>query len=138
MKRSRVIQREAVCLQADAIEVTQANDKRNLGRIFETLNPAEQQSLLAFAEFLQSRNRPETPEPEQLTTPLPIPRPSQETVVSAIKRLTKTYPMLDIARLLNEVSVLMSQHVLQGQAENQVVDELEQLFLRHYQNKDQP
>ena len=92
--------------------------------------------MLAFAEFLQSRTRPETP--EQLATPLPIPRPPQETVISAIKRLTKTYPMLDIVRLLNEVSVLMSQHVLQGQAENQVVDELEQLFLRHYQNRDQP
>lgn len=116
--------------------MTQANEKRRLGSIFETLNPAEQQSLLAFAEFLVGRICPKTL--EEITTPLPIPRPQQETVVNAIKRLTKTYPMLDISRLFNEVSLLMSQHLLQGQAENLIVDELEQLFSRHYQNTGQP
>jgi hypothetical protein len=43
-----------------------------------------------------------------------MPRPSQESVVAAIKRLSKTYEMLDRGPMLNETSALMSAHVLQG------------------------
>ena len=54
-------------------------------------------------------------------------------MIGAIKRLNASYPMLESRRLLDETSLLMSQHVLQGRDVNQVIDELEQLFRRHYE-----
>lgn len=95
-----------------------------LGRL-----PGEQgQALLEYAEFLLTRHggSPEIPDP------LAIPRPANESVVRAIKRLRETYPMLDPAKLLNETSILMTQHVTQGRDGVQVIDELEILFRSHY------
>lgn len=84
--------------------------------------------LLAFAEFLLARQeRPIVP-----TEPLPIARPEGESVVRAIRRLSATYPMLDRAQMLNETSVLMTQHVLEGRPPAEVIDELEALFRVHY------
>jgi hypothetical protein len=40
--------------------------------------------------------------------------------------------MLERGDLLHEASSLMSAHVLQGRAAAQVIDELEDLFARHY------
>jgi len=67
------------------------------------------------------------------TQPRYTPRPEQESVVAAIKRLNATYFMLeDHAGLLNEASVLMTQHVMQGRDINEVIDELETVFARFY------
>jgi hypothetical protein len=55
-----------------------------------------------------------------------------ETVVAAIRRLSASYPMLDRRRLLNTTSSLMAQHILQGRAAAEVIDQLEQAFLEHY------
>ena len=41
--------------------------------------------------------------------------------------------MLDRSRMLNETSSLMTQHVIHGRAAGEVIDELEQLFRRHYE-----
>ena len=41
--------------------------------------------------------------------------------------------MLDKAELLNETSVLMTQHIMQGRPADEVIDELEHVFLNHYQ-----
>ena len=65
--------------------------------------------------------------------PQPIPRPESETVVGAIKRLSATFPMLDRAKLLNETSVLVTQHVMRGRDATEVIEELEVLFRRHYE-----
>ena len=42
--------------------------------------------------------------------------------------------MLDKPQLLNESSVLMTQHVMQGRDVNEVIDDLEVLFARFYQD----
>jgi hypothetical protein len=55
-------------------------------------------------------------------------RPAEESVVAAIKRLRRTYPMLDGGSLLNETSALMAAHVLQGRPAAEVIDALEALF----------
>lgn len=103
--------------------------QQRLVGLYRGLPEAEREMLLAFAEFLAARaGREDLPVPE----PEVIPRPQDETVVKAMKRLSSTYPMLDKARLLNETSVLMSQHMLQGRDAREVIDDLEEVFARHY------
>jgi hypothetical protein len=103
---------------------------RRLQEIFEQLPPAEQETLLAFAEFLYERAEIVS---KPLLEPVSIPRPSKESVVAAIKRLAKSYPMLEKKKMLDETSTLMSQHILQGRDAVKVIDELEVVFSRHYE-----
>ena len=102
---------------------------------FRRLMPEQRQSLLDFASFLASRAQAaEEPADEAPAEPLAIERPAQETVVAAMKRLSATYPMIDKALLLNDASALMAQHLLQGRAAAEVIDDLERLFLTHFEN----
>ncbi len=106
-------------------------DKR-LCALFTNLSEADRQTLLAFAEFLYARQQASSlPE---LAPPQPIPhaRPAQESVVAAIKRLAATYPMLDKSKMLHETAGLMTQHLMQGRAASEIIDELESVFLRYY------
>lgn len=90
--------------------------------------PETKEQVLAFAEFLSARmERPPAP-----VEPVVIPRPAEETVVKAIRRLAATYPMLDRGKMLSETSTLMSQHVLGGREAAEVIDELERLFQEHF------
>ena len=106
--------------------------EKRLLKLFDQLAAPERDMLLAFAEFLTARARGTDVE-EVPTQPLDLPRPENETIIAAIKRLNASYPMLESRRLLDETSLLMSQHVLQGRDVNEVIDELESLFLRHYE-----
>lgn len=108
-------------------------DERRLLKLFRRLDPADQETLLAFAAFLVERAQPASGggAPRE---PRHRPRPERETVVAAIKRLSLTYDMLDRGPMLNETSALMSAHVLQGRAATEVIDEIEALFARHYQD----
>lgn len=93
------------------------------------LPPEQAAQLLEYAEFLFQRHAV----PPEISERRVIPRPTEESVVRAIQRLRETYPMLDPTKLLNETSVLMSQHVMQGRDAVAVIDELEILFRRHYE-----
>jgi hypothetical protein len=110
--------------------VASANKKR-LAAIFQALPEGEAKSLLDYAEFLYARVEKTTT--SSSPAPADIPRPERESVVKAIKRLAATYPMVDRAKMLNETSVLMSQHVIQGRDAVEVIDELEILFRTHYE-----
>lgn len=103
----------------------------HLQRIVTQLSPADQQTLLAFAEFLQAR----APSPSLSPPPLPqvLPRPPEESVIAAIKRLARSYPMLEKAKMLDKTSTLMTEHILQGRDRVAVIDELEEIFLHHYE-----
>ncbi len=105
-------------------------DERSLLKHFRALPEAQQRSLLDYAEFLASRET--LPAEAVPTSPLDIPRPEKESVVAAIKRLRKTYPMLDPDALLDQTSGLMMQHMIHGRAAPEVIDELEALFARRY------
>jgi hypothetical protein len=104
-------------------------ENKRLSRIFQQLPKNQQQTLLSFAEFLHARLPKASPKLE----PELLPRPPNESVILAIKRLSKSYPMLDKAILLNETSRLMTEHIIQGRDKIEVIDELEALFLQHYQ-----
>ena len=67
------------------------------------------------------------PEPEK------IPRPAEERVVDALKRLSATYPMLDKKKLLDKASELVAQHVMFGKPAKQVIDEVESIFAAAYE-----
>jgi hypothetical protein len=104
-------------------------EDRKLLELFEQLAPEQQERLIAFAEFLSGGvTEPGTANRE----PAAIPRPENETVTMAIRRLVRTYPMLDRRKLMVEASEFMAQHALQARPAREVIDELEALFARHY------
>lgn len=100
---------------------------------FNKLETPEQETLLAFAEFLTHRNSSEDLPVAPLAKPQIIQRPETESVVAAIKRLSASYPMLEKPQLLNETSAIMTKHVMQGQEVEKAIDELEALFLQFYE-----
>lgn len=112
--------------------------EKRLAEIVQRLPAAQAQALLDFAEFLSIRHGAvavgdrEGAAVPGIQEPLDIPRPAEETVVKAVKRLRATYPMLDARKLLNETSALMTQHVMQGRDKVEVIEELEILFRTHY------
>ncbi|MCK9189542.1 hypothetical protein [Acidithiobacillus sp.] len=105
--------------------------ERHFLRVMRRLGSAEQEQVLTFAEFLNSRRQP-APEPT-LQKPNILPAKEGETVVGAIKRLRESYAMLDAKEMLNDTSGLMSRHVMGGEAAGTVIVELEMMFERHYQ-----
>ena len=111
------------------------DSKRLLG-IFRGLSETRQQALTEFAEFLASKESNESDNAPVLE-PLLIPRPEQENVVKAIKRLRQTYPMLDSSTLFNEASAQMTRHLMHGVPATEAIDELEQIFLKQYESSRQ-
>jgi len=111
-------------------------DQRRLLRLFSQLDQQGQASLMAFAEFLVSRDDAGSvaaTAPQVPAEPAPIPRPPQESVVAAMRRLSRTYHMLEKGDVLHHASALMGAHVLQGRPAVEVIDELEALFRREYE-----
>ena len=116
------------------------NIEKRLAEIVKRLPAAQAAALLEFAEFLLIRHgsagaatSPAAVAAAEIPTPLDIPRPAEESVVKAVKRLRATYPMLDARKLLNETSAIMTQHVMQGRDKGEVIEELEILFRVHYE-----
>lgn len=106
--------------------------ERQLVKCYRALEPADRDTLLAFGEFLASRGAGQRQATSAPLEPAPVPRPQAESVVGAIKRLSRQYYMLDRSAMLNDTSTLMGAHVLQGRPADAVIDELEALFARHY------
>jgi len=115
------------------------NIEKRLAEIVNRLPAAQATALLEFAEFLLIRHGSIGAEAAasvtaaEIPAPLDIPRPVEESVVKAVKRLRATYPMLDVRKLLNETSAIMTQHVMQGRNKIEVIKELEILFRAHYE-----
>ena len=116
------------------VKQTLPADQKKLLAAYVSLPQVKQQQLLEFAEFLTRKSVSAEAEAEATLSPavLDIPRPENETVVAAMRRLTTTYTMVDTDGLLDQASLLMSAHVLQGKSAEQVIDELELLFEKAY------
>ncbi len=112
-------------------------EQRQLLRLFTRLDDPRRASLQAFAEFLCQQQEEEAQDSERAAPepqiPQDIPRPDEESVVAAMRRLTRTFPMINRDALLDRATSLMTAHMLQGQPAAQVIDELEALFEEHYQ-----
>lgn len=112
-------------------QVKKAKPQKRLAELFDRLPETERKTLLDFAEFLAERAGHQAPAVPQ--EPLDIPRPAEENVVAAMKRLRETYPMIDHSRMLHEASGLMAEHMMQGRPAPEVIDKLELMFVRHYE-----
>ena len=98
---------------------------KKLSEIYSKLSKEQKRTLFEFAEFLYAKEVEREPE---VTEPLDIPRPDKETVVAAIKRLKKTYPMVQQTDLLAETSDLMTRHLMRGEKAKDIIDEMELIF----------
>jgi len=113
--------------------------ERELLKLYKELGESDQTTLHAFAQFLNSRtdtasdeDKPDKKIDEIPTQPLTIPRPDEESVIKGIKRLTATYPMVDKENILHPISDLMTSHMIQGKKAKDIIDELENVFLKEY------
>ena len=114
-----------------------ATSEQYLAALFRKLAAGDQATLLAFAEFLAGRGSSPAvavrSEPVAVPDPEPIERPAEESVVGGLKRLSKTYPMLDKSEMLSATSDMVATHIMQGTDATEVVDELEKVFRKHYE-----
>jgi hypothetical protein len=114
-----------------------ASAEQQLTEFFRQLTAADQLTILAFAEFLAVRNSPGnivvSSEAVVIPEPEAIERPPVESVVAALKRLSKTYHMLDKTEMLGATSDLVATNIMQRTDTGLVVDELEEIFRSHYE-----
>jgi len=107
-------------------------DARKLLDYFRRLSGARQAALLEFAEYLADKEDASTQQ-NVPAVPLDIPRPENESVIKAVRRLRETYPMLDQNKIFGDVSAQMTKHVMHGVPAVEVIDELEVVFRRHFE-----
>jgi hypothetical protein len=109
-----------------------ASTEQHLTELFRQLSAADQLTLLAFGEFLAGRSGggAVVPVTEAVVIPDPevIERPPAESVVAALKRLSKTYPMLDKTKTLAATSDLVATHIMKGADPVEAIDQLEGIF----------
>ncbi|MBF0628997.1 MAG: hypothetical protein HQL91_12340 [Magnetococcales bacterium] len=110
-------------------------DKKEWLELWRQLAPEQRQTALRFARFLVHEQG--APSPAE-TTPVPVipldfPRPPVESAVAGLKRLKKTYPMIETdEKLLGEASRILMGKVL-GTPDAKVIDQLETFFATCYQ-----
>jgi hypothetical protein len=105
---------------------------RKLLDCFRSLSEARQAALLEFAEYLAGKEDTSTQQ-NVSAVPLDIPRPENESVIKAVRRLRETFPMLDQNKIFGDVSTQMTKHVIHGVPSVEIIDELEVIFRRHYE-----
>ncbi len=93
--------------------------------LYEAMDDNRRKSLSDFADFLYAQAGPVS---KEIQPPANIPRPEQETVVGAIKRLKTTYFMIESMSVFSEASSLMTDHMVKGRDVAEVIDEMEVLF----------
>ena len=111
---------------------------------FRRLSQSDAHALLRFAAYLASERgedntgvvpsplAPASAAPAALQRPQLAPRPDNERVVDALKRLSNAYPMLEKKKLLDKASTMVAQHIMFGKPAKTVIDELEKLFADAY------
>lgn len=114
-----------------------ASPDEQLLAVWRHLGASDRAAVLAFAEFLQQRGttadqQPFPSPPARIPEPEAIERPAEESVVAALKRLAKTYPMMDKSEMLSATSDLVATHIMQGTEASAVIDQLEDIFSEHY------
>ena len=93
--------------------------------LYQAMDDSRKKSLSDFADFLYAQAEPVS---KEVQAPDDIPRPEQETVVGAIKRLKVTYHMIGSMSVFSEASALMTDHMVKGRDVVEVIDEMEVLF----------
>ncbi len=97
--------------------------------LYEAMDDNRKKSLSDFADFLYAQAEPIT---KEIPPPDDVPRPEQETVVGAVKRLKIKYHMVESMAVFSEASSLMTDHMVKGRDVVEVIDEMEVLFEAAY------
>ena len=97
---------------------------------FRQMTPTARCTLVDFADYLSRRHPVAAPPVSE--QPLKVRRPVEESGIAAIRRLGKTYPMLDSDTVFSAATALMTRHVMGQQAAVEVIDELEAMFKARY------
>ena len=134
--------RKRVQIQSDGVMLppVASSEEKKLLSFFNKLSLEDKQTLLKFAQFLSGSKSEldkidsEPAKPLGPVEPKDIPRPKEESVIKAIKRLNKTYYMLDKGSLFNDISALMTAHLMKGRGAISIIDELESVFAAAYKN----
>ncbi|MCW8888471.1 MAG: Crp/Fnr family transcriptional regulator [Gammaproteobacteria bacterium] len=118
-------------------DIKQNNDNAESGEaklieIYKKLPDSEREKLISFAEFTAANCDPRD---IQVEKPVFVERPEDESVVAGIKRLSAVYHMVDRSKILHETSALMAEHMMQGRAAAEVIDDVEALFERTYEKQ---
>lgn len=121
-------------------------DEKKMLYYFSVLGEEHRKMVMEFVEFLGSKypdtslseQLPEQPselpdEQKKIIAPELMPRPESESVIAAIKRLAKSYPMLNKEKLFDKTSTLMTAHIMQGRDVVEVIDDLQLVFEGHYE-----
>ena len=103
-------------------------EEQALLKLYRNLSRGRREGLIDYARYLEGCEPPK----DQISEKVDIPRPEEESVVAAIRRLTSSYPMLDRTTLLDQTTGLMAQHLMQGREASEVIDQLEELFQERY------
>jgi hypothetical protein len=106
--------------------------EKKLIEVFNQLNKTDQSSILSFAEFLLSQSDVIV-KPKVIEQAIDIDRPSKESVIAAIKRLTATYPMIKKSGVLDQAAKVMTDHMMHGKKAELAINELELIFAEHYE-----
>lgn len=107
-------------------------EEERLLAYFRELPAQHKTTLLEFAEFLHARAGAADGGSGVPAKPRRIKAAQGETVAMAVRRLTRSYPMLDRRKLMNETSRCMAEHALEGRPAAEVIAKLELVFARHY------
>ena len=105
-------------------------DAKALVDLFNMLDEDRQANLFDYAEFLLSKGDAVE---RDIGKPVEVPKPENETVVGAIKRLKQTYPMIDSMEVFSDASNLMTEHLVSGRDAEEVINEIEALFESTYE-----
>lgn len=106
--------------------------RARLMAIWRRLGEADRHALWRYALFLDA-SRSEAPPAEVPTIPILTPAPPGETAVAALKRLKRSYPMIEAdAGLLDEASRLIMERMF-GAPDAEVIGRLEAIFRERWQ-----
>jgi len=97
--------------------------------LYESMDDERKLSLCDFADFLYTKADPVS---KEIPAPENVPRPQEETVVGAVKRLKIKYHMVESMSVFSAASTLMTDHMVKGRDVTEVIDEMELLFENAY------
>ena len=112
--------------------LSKKRESKQLVNLYERLSESARNSLIDYAEFLLAKEEGQ-PGASAVLEPELIPPQEGESVIQAVKRLSASYHMLDKGKLLNDTSMLVTEHTLQGRDRDEVIADLEIVFKQHYQ-----
>lgn len=102
------------------------DDEARLLELYGRLSPAHRRGLLEHAARLAASV------PSDAQPPRAADRPAHETVVQAIRRLTRAYPELERGKLMGVAARCLAEHMIEGREADAVIAELEAMFAREH------